>query len=154
MAKFGGHAMAAGLSIKRAQLDRFTRAFSDAVEARVSERDLAGIRMTDGELEPADLVLENARLVARHGPWGQGFEEPTFHGEFDIVAERVVGQRHLKLALRHEGRVVDAIAFNREPIRGGRVRALYRLGVNDYSGMETLQLVIEDLERVVSGHAS
>ena len=149
MVKFGGHAMAAGLSIKRAQLDRFTRAFSDAVEARVSERDLAGIRMTDGELEPADLVLENARLVARHGPWGQGFEEPRFHGEFDIVAERVVGQRHLKLTLRHEGRVVDAIAFNRAPIRGGRVRALYRLGVNDYSGMETLQLVIEDLERVV-----
>ena len=154
MVKFGGHAMAAGLSIKRAQLDRFTKAFSDAVEARVSERDLAGIRMTDGELEPADLILDNARLVARHGPWGQGFEEPTFHGEFDIVAERIVGQRHLKLALRHEGRVVDAIAFNREPIRGGRVRALYRLGVNDYSGMETLQLVIEDLERVVSGHAS
>ncbi len=149
MVKFGGHAMAAGLSIKRAQLDRFTKAFADAVGARVSERDLAGIRMTDGELEPADLVLESARLVASHGPWGQGFEEPTFHGEFDIVSERVVGQRHLKLALRHEDRVVDAIAFNQEPVGVDRIRALYRLGVNDYSGIETLQLVIEDLERVV-----
>ena len=149
MVKFGGHAMAAGLSIKRAQLDRFTKAFADAVEARVSERDLAGIRMTDGELEPADLVLESARLVASHGPWGQGFEEPTFHGEFDIVSERVVGQRHLKLALRHEDRVVDAIAFNQAPVGVDRIRALYRLGVNDYSGIETLQLVIEDLERVV-----
>ena len=149
MVKFGGHAMAAGLSIKRTQLDRFTKAFADAVEARVSERDLAGIRMTDGELEPADLVLESARLVASHGPWGQGFEEPTFHGEFDIVSERVVGQRHLKLALRHEDRVVDAIAFNQEPVGVDRIRALYRLGVNDYSGIETLQLVIEDLERVV-----
>ena len=146
MVKFGGHAMAAGLTIRRSQLDRFTRAFSDAVEARVSERDLAGIRMTDGELEPADLVIENARLVASHGPWGQGFEEPTFHGEFDIVTQRVVGQRHLKLALRHGNRVVDAIAFNREPVSGDRVRALYRLSVNDYSGMETLQLQIEDLE--------
>ena len=150
MVKFGGHAMAAGLSIRRSQLDRFTKAVSDAVEARVSERDLAGIRMTDGELEPDDLVLENARLVARHGPWGQGFEEPTFHGEFDVVAERVVGQRHLKLALRHGDRVVDAIAFNREPVGGDRVRALYRLSVNDYSGIETLQLQIEDLEPAVS----
>ena len=149
MVKFGGHAMAAGLSIKRSQLDRFTKAFSAAVEARVSERDLAGIRMTDGELEPADIVLENARLVARHGPWGQGFEEPTFHGEFDIVSERVVGQRHLKLALRYGDRVVDAIAFNQARVGVDRVRALYRLGVNDYSGIETLQLVIEDLERVV-----
>lgn len=152
MVKFGGHAMAAGLSIRRSQLDRFTKAFSDAVEARVSERDLAGIRMTDGELEPADLSIENARLVASHGPWGQGFEEPTFHGEFDLVAQRVVGQRHLKLALRHRDRVVDAIAFNREPVSGDRVRALYRLSVNDYSGMETLQLQIEDLEPAVSEH--
>ena len=146
MVKFGGHAMAAGLSIKRSQLDRFTKAFSEAVEARVSERDLAGIRTTDGELDPADLIIENARLVASHGPWGQGFEEPTFHGEFDVVAQRVVGQRHLKLALRHGDRVVDAIAFNREPVGEDRIRALYRLTVNDYSGMETLQLQIEDLE--------
>ena len=146
MVKFGGHAMAAGLSIKRSQLERFTKAFSDAVGARVSERDLAGIRLTDGELEPRDLVLENARLIARHGPWGHGFEEPTFHGEFEVVAERVVGQRHLKLALRHGDRVVDAIAFNREPFGGDRIRSLYRLGINDYSGIETLQLVLEDID--------
>ena len=154
MEKFGGHAMAAGLSIKRSQLERFTKAFSDAVEARVSERDLAGIRMTDGELEPRDLVLENARLIAKHGPWGQGFDEPTFHGEFEVVAERVVGQRHLKFALRHGDRVVDAIAFNREPVGTDRIRALYRLGVNDYSGIDTLQLVIEELEPVVQKPAA
>ncbi len=154
MVKFGGHAMAAGLSIKRTQLDRFKKAFADAVETRVSERDLAGIRFTDGELEPGDLLVENARLVASHGPWGQGFEEPTFHGEFDIVAQRVVGQRHLKLALRHGDRVVDAIAFNREPVGPDRIRALYRLSVNDYSGMETLQLVVEDMEPVVSKPAT
>ena len=152
MAKFGGHAMAAGLSIKRSQLDRFTKAFSEAVEARVSERDLAGIRVTDGELEPSDVVLENARLIAGHGPWGQSFEEPMFHGEFEVIAERVVGQRHLKLTLRHGDTVVDAIAFNHGPVGADRIRALYRLGVNDYSGMETLQLVMDDLEPVVSRH--
>ena len=152
MEKFGGHAMAAGLSIKRSQLDRFTKAFSEAVEARVSERDLAGIRVTDGELEPSDVVLENARLIAGHGPWGQSFEEPMFHGEFEVIAERVVGQRHLKLTLRHGDTVVDAIAFNHGPVGADRIRALYRLGVNDYSGMETLQLVMDDLEPVVSRH--
>ena len=144
--------MAAGLSIKRSQLDRFTKAFSEAVEARVSERDLAGIRVTDGELEPSDVVLENARLIAGHGPWGQSFEEPMFHGEFEVIAERVVGQRHLKLTLRHGDTVVDAIAFNHGPVGADRIRALYRLGVNDYSGMETLQLVMDDLEPVVSRH--
>ena len=152
MEKFGGHAMAAGLSIKRSQLDRFTKAFSEAVEARVSERDLAGIRVTDGELEPSDVVLENARLIAGHGPWGQSFEEPKFHGEFEVIAERVVGQRHLRLTLRHGDTVVDAIAFNHGPVGADRIRALYRLGVNDYSGMETLQLVMDDLEPVVSRH--
>ena len=152
MEKFGGHAMAAGLSIKRSQLDRFTKAFSEAVEARVSERDLAGIRVTDGELEPSDVVLENARLIAGHGPWGQSFEEPMFHGDFEVIAERVVGQRHLKLTLRHGDTVVDAIAFNHGPVGADRIRALYRLGVNDYSGMETLQLVMDDLEPVVSRH--
>ena len=149
MVKFGGHAMAAGLSIKRSQLDRFTKAFSEAVEARVSERDLAGIRVTDGELEPSDVVLENARLIAGHGPWGQSFEEPMFHGEFEVIAERVVGQRHLKLTLRHGETVVDGIAFNHGRVGADRIRALYRLGVNDYSGMETLQLVMDDLEPVV-----
>ncbi len=152
MVKFGGHAMAAGLSIKRSHLDRFTKAFCEAVEARVTERDLAGIRVTDGELEPSEVVLENARLIAGHGPWGQGFEEPTFHGEFNVVAERVVGQRHLKLALRHGDRVVDAIAFNQDPVGSDRIRALYRLGINDYSGIETLQLIVDDLEPVVSRH--
>ena len=152
MVKFGGHAMAAGLSIRRSHLDRFTKAFCEAVEARVSERDLAGIRVTDGELEPSEVVLENARLIAGHGPWGQGFEEPTFHGEFDVVAERVVGQRHLKLAIRHGDRVVDAIAFNQDPVGADRIRALYRLGVNDYSGIETLQLIVDDLEPLDSRH--
>ena len=144
--KFGGHAMAAGMSIRRPHLPRFQQAFEAAVAERVSAHDLAGIVLTDGELEAADLTLENARLIAAHGPWGQGFEEPRFHGEFDVVARRVVGERHLKLVLRRDERIVDAIAFNQEPVAGDHVRAAYRLGVNDYGDAETLQLELDRIE--------
>ena len=144
--RFGGHAMAAGLTLKRVQLARFSKAFREAVDARVSARDLLDVRVTDGDLPSAELTLENARLVADHGPWGAAFEEPTFHGEFEVVNERVVGERHLKLVLKRGAQVADAIAFDQEPLGAGRVRALYRLGVNDYREMETLQLVVSDIE--------
>ncbi|MDE0350745.1 MAG: DHHA1 domain-containing protein, partial [Gammaproteobacteria bacterium] len=146
--RFGGHAMAAGLTLKRVQLARFSKAFREAVDARVSARDLRNVRVTDGDLPGAELTLENALLVADHGPWGAGFEEPVFHGEFEVVHERVVGERHLKLVLKRGERVADAIAFDQEPLGAGRVRALYRLGVNDYREMETLQLVVSDIEPV------
>ena len=145
---FGGHAMAAGLTVRHAHLQRFRHAFNEVVATRVSERDLAGVIVTDGELSAADMRIDNARQVAAHGPWGQGFEEPLFHGEFDVVMQRVVGERHLKLALKKDGRVVDAIAFNTEPLPGNRARAVYRLGVNDYRDADTLQLEISALEAV------
>ena len=144
--RFGGHAMAAGMSIRGAHLPRFQQAFEEAVAERVSTHDLAGIVLTDGELKAADLTLDNARLVAAHGPWGQRFEEPCFHGEFDVVARRVVGERHLKLVLKHDERIVDAIAFNQEPVAANRIRAVYRLGVNDYGDAETLQLELDRIE--------
>ncbi len=144
--QYGGHAMAAGLIIRRGHLPRFRRALADAVASRVSERDLAGVAITDGELAGADLVIDNARLIAAHGPWGQGFEEPAFHGVFDLVTQRVVGERHLKLVLRRDRRVVDAIAFNQEPVAGARLRTVYRLRVNDFRGAESLQLAIDRLE--------
>ena len=149
--RFGGHAMAAGLTLKRVQLARFSKAFREAVDARVSARDLRNVRVSDGDLPGAELTLENARLVADHGPWGAGFEEPTFHGEFEVVNERVVGERHLKLVLKRGERVADAIAFDQPPLGAGRVRALYQLGVNDYRDMETLQLVVADIEPVAAG---
>ena len=151
--RFGGHAMAAGLTLKRVQLARFSKAFREAVDARVSARDLRNVRVSDGDLPGVELTLENARLVADHGPWGAGFEEPTFHGEFEVVNERVVGERHLKLVLKRGERVADAIAFDQEPLGAGRVRALYQLGVNDYRDMETLQLVVADIEPVAEGDA-
>lgn len=146
--RFGGHAMAAGLTIKRVQLARFSKAFREAVDARVSARDLRDVRVTDGDLPGKELSLANALLVADHGPWGTGFEEPTFHGEFDVVHERVVGERHLKLVLKRGERVADAIAFDQEPLGARRVRALYQLGINDYRDMETLQLLVADIEPV------
>ena len=143
---YGGHAMAAGLSLKRAQLERFRNAFNEAVAGRVSERDLAGVILTDGELGGDDLKIDNAHAITAYGPWGQGFEEPLFHGEFDVVMQRVVGERHLKLALKRDGRVADAIAFNQEPVGSSRVRAVYRLAINDYGAADTLQLEVEKLE--------
>ena len=143
--RFGGHAMAAGLTVKRPQLMRFSKAFRAAVDARVSPRDLRNVRVTDGDLSVSELTLDNARLLADHGPWGAGFDEPMFHGEFDVVTERVVGERHLKLVLKRGDRVVDGVAFDQAPVGRKRVRVLYRLGVNDYRDEETLQLLIEDL---------
>ncbi|MYE81517.1 MAG: single-stranded-DNA-specific exonuclease RecJ [Gammaproteobacteria bacterium] len=151
--RFGGHAMAAGLTIKRVQLARFSKAFREAVDARVSARDLRDVRATDGDLPGTELTLENALLVADHGPWGAGFEEPTFHGEFEVVHERVVGERHLKLVLKRGERVADAIAFDQEPLGARRVRALYQLGINDYRDMETLQLRVADIEPVPTASA-
>lgn len=144
--KFGGHAAAAGLTLRRVHLSRFRHAFNDAVAARVTERDLAGVVMTDGELAGADLTVANAKLVAAQGPWGQGFPEPAFHGEFDVVHERVVGERHLKVVLKHDGRVADGIAFNQPPVQAKRVRAVYRLDVNDFGDAETLQLRVDQIE--------
>ena len=85
-------------------------------------------------------------MIRAHGPWGKDFEEPRFHGEFEVVAQRVVGERHLKLVLKRDERVADAIAFNREPIVAKQVRAVYRLAVNDYGDADTLQLEIDDME--------
>ncbi len=143
---FGGHAMAAGLTIRRHSLPRFRRAFIDAVARRVNERDLAGVILSDGELPGCELTIDNARRIERLGPWGQGFEEPTFHGEFDVVSRRVVGNAHLKLVLKRDDRVVDSIAFNHAPVAEKRVRVVYRLGVNDYGGTATLQLEAQQVE--------
>lgn len=144
--KFGGHAMAAGLTIRRVHLERFAKALREAVDARVTPEALRGAYLTDGELRAADLSVANAALVAAHDPWGQGFEEPAFHGEFDVVAQRVVRERHLKLALRHGERVVDAIAFDQAPIDASRARVLYRLARNEYMDAVTLQLMVDAIE--------
>jgi single-stranded-DNA-specific exonuclease len=151
--KFGGHAMAAGLSLPLAHLDRFARAF-DAEVARAMQGLAGGDAIqTDGELSWEQIALPLASELRSAGPWGAGFPEPQFDGLFELRGARVVGGRHLKFqVLAEEGRGgFEAIAFNSiDPLQpaelpSGRRRLVYRLGTNDYRGERRLQLVVEHL---------
>jgi single-stranded-DNA-specific exonuclease len=150
--KFGGHAMAAGLSLARDRLDEFALAFEKEVESHLANLDLEHVLHTDGGLEARDLDLEMAELLRQAGPWGQGFPEPMFDGRFEVVGGRIVGERHLKLVLRPPGsdRLVDAIAFAvDEPAAwlGCReLRMAYRLDVNEFRDVRSVQLRIEYME--------
>ena len=148
LVKFGGHAMAAGLSIRRVHYEHFARAFDRVVRERLPAAALQARVETDGQLSSSEVTLQNAMLLADAGPWGQAFPEPSFHGEFEIVNQRVVGETHLKLVLRCGGRLVDAIAFNQPRLAGaGRLHAVYRLDVNDYGATPTVQLRLEHLRQ-------
>ncbi len=156
--KFGGHAMAAGLSLARADLDAFAAAFDEEVRRHLGEEDLAGVLLSDGELRPEDLSLPLAEALREGGPWGQGFPEPLFDGEFALVQQRIVGERHLKLTLRlgtGGATLFDAIAFGQadhHPLPPeARLRLAYRLDVNAFNGRRSLQLRIEHLQVVANG---
>lgn len=150
--RFGGHAMAAGLSLPEAHLERFREAFDQEARRWLSEDDLTGVLVTDGPLAPEHLSLELAELLRQGGPWGQAFPEPSFDGEFDLLQARTVGEAHLKLTLGLSGGAgqFDAIAFNRTadelPAGCRRVRAVYVPEVNEYRGVRGLQLRVEYLE--------
>ncbi|MFQ5934824.1 MAG: single-stranded-DNA-specific exonuclease RecJ [Acidiferrobacterales bacterium] len=154
LTRFGGHAMAAGLSLEHQHFKRFCDAFDEEVSHQLSDDDLEGKILTDGELVNEELTVELASLLRSAGPWGQDFPEPVFDGQFEIVSKRVVGDRHLKLALRYPGqnKVVEAIGFHLASSGTApdwpRTHAAYKLDVNDYQGYQTLQLVIEHMEPV------
>ena len=142
--RFGGHAMAAGLSLKRRHLRRFSKAFDTAVGARVNAQDLENTVLTDGRLEAHEVLLANAELLARGGPWGQGFEEPLFHGTFELVSQKVVGEIHLKMVVGVGGEVFDAIKFRQAPMHGAQeVELVYHLSVNEWRDRRSLQLMVE-----------
>jgi len=148
LSRFGGHAMAAGLSIRSEHFEAFSIAFDEEVRRHLSMEDLQGEVLSDGPLEASDLNLELAEILRNGGPWGQGFPEPVFDGEFQVLHQRVVGQRHLKLQLSAgQGHPrIAAIAFNHgEPLQERRVRLAYRLDVNEYQGQRTAQLVVEHI---------
>ena len=150
--KFGGHAMAAGLSIKRAHLPRFQKAFDKAVRGAVTPDMLAAVLLTDGVLSPQDMNLQTVDRLDAAGPWGNGFAEPLFSGEFQLVHQRVVGQDHLKLVLGLQEQLIDAIAFRQPPLvvpddgATTRVKVVYKPALNDYGGQQTLQLMVEYIE--------
>ncbi|WP_071870716.1 single-stranded-DNA-specific exonuclease RecJ [Atopomonas hussainii] len=151
--KFGGHAMAAGLTLHEGDFDRFSQAFDAQVRRQLTAEDLTGRVLSDGELTHADVCLPVAHALRQAGPWGQGFPEPLFHGVFRLLDQRLLKDKHLKLQLQSEcGRVqVDGIAFNVEreqwpnPTRQW-ARLVYKLEVNEYRGRESVQLLITHLE--------
>ena len=153
--RFGGHAMAAGLSIEEIHLDAFAMAF-DAEVARWRDPSIPSNRIeTDGELSSDEIALETAQALREGGPWGQAFPEPTFDGVFAIKNARVVGDKHLKMWLTtaDQARSFDAIAFNfkgadeNPPLPDGDVRLVYRLDINEYKGERRLQLLVDHLLR-------
>ncbi|MGE0483179.1 MAG: single-stranded-DNA-specific exonuclease RecJ [Gammaproteobacteria bacterium] len=154
VSRFGGHAMAAGLSLPAAHLDEFERAFVDTVDAQLDPALRHKALESDGELAADEFNLDLARELAEVAPWGQGFPEPRFDGAFDVVDRRVVGRRHARLVLRPPGTAdtVAAIAFGAadEPwYRGAaRIHAYYKLDVNDYGGIDTLQLVVDHVRPI------
>ena len=151
--KFGGHAMAAGLSLDEDQLPAFEAAFLHELTQRLDADLLTGTVESDGTLESTDFSLELSELLRSAGPWGQGFPEPVFDGDFTVVNQRIVGEHHLKLSVRPEGgtQVLDGIAFNQAAEHslhnGQRVHLAYRLDSNEYRGMLGLQLMIEVIEQ-------
>ncbi|HHJ16076.1 MAG TPA: single-stranded-DNA-specific exonuclease RecJ [Gammaproteobacteria bacterium] len=150
--KFGGHAMAAGLSLDEDQLPAFETAFLQELTQRLDPDLLTGVVESDGRLDSTDFSLELSELLRSSGPWGQGFPEPVFDGDFTVVNQRIVGEHHLKLSVRPEGgtQVLDAIAFNQaadHSLRNGQqVHLAYRLDSNEYRGMLGLQLMVEVIE--------
>jgi single-stranded-DNA-specific exonuclease len=158
MTAFGGHAMAAGLSLAEENLEPFTRAFQAEIHRLLDGDEPVNEIRADGELEPSDLGVDLALALERAGPWGQRFPEPLFDGAFEVLEQRIVGEKHLKMLLRHSGGgdSVDAIAFNHLPedveqaagVSGANtVRMLYRLDVNRWQGNERCQLIVEHLVR-------
>ena len=161
--KFGGHAMAAGMSLPESNLELFRAAFAAEVAARAGADILRGVIHSDGELLPGEMCIATARILKQAGPWGQGFPEPVFDGGFIVADARVVGGRHLKLLLREApgagvdagARCVDAIAFGYADaapspavqIRpGAAVELAYRLEINEYNGAESVQLNCQHLD--------
>ena len=161
--KFGGHAMAAGMSLPESNLEPFRAAFAAEVAARAGADILRGVIHSDGELLPGEMCIATARILKQAGPWGQGFPEPVFDGGFIVADARVVGGRHLKLLLREApgagvdagARCVDAIAFGYADaaaspavqIRpGAAVELAYRLEINEYNGAESVQLNCQHLD--------
>ncbi|MGI9310226.1 MAG: single-stranded-DNA-specific exonuclease RecJ [bacterium] len=151
--RFGGHAMAAGLTLAQARLSTFAEAFAERVGAHFAEHPPGAQILTDGELAAEEFTLEMAELMRTAAPWGQRFPAPLFDGAFRVTAQRVVGERHLKMKLAQldGARSFDAIAFGQvEPGDDAApldaVRAAYQLEANEYRGRVSLQLLVKHLE--------
>lgn len=155
ISKFGGHAMAAGLSLSAKHYPAFAEAFDAEVKRQLTAADLEAEVVTDGALTPEELSLETGHLLRESGPWGQHFPEPLFQGAFYIVQQRIVGEKHLKLLLavdEQKQQLIDAIAFNVDTEawpnpKADKVQLVYKLDINVWQGRESVQLMVEDILR-------
>ena len=144
--RFGGHAAAAGLSLRESDFAPFREAFENVTRELLSPADLEREIETDGSLALEHATLEAAHAL-RDGIWGQGFPEPRFCDAFEIANQRVVGERHLKLQLRRAGRLFEGIFFGHPEPLPDAIRAVYRFGVNEYNGVASTQLVLDHWEQ-------
>lgn len=152
MLKFGGHAMAAGLSLEETQFEAFRQRFADLLGEWLSEESLQSVIWSDGALQPGEFSLQTAELLREAGPWGQAFPEPAFDGKFKLLQQRLVGERHLKVMLEPlgGGPLIDGIAFNVDttlwPDNSVRqVELAFKLDINEYRGNRSVQLIIDHL---------
>ncbi len=146
--KFGGHAMAAGLTIAERDFDQFRRTAALQLLRLYPDADFSGAIVSDGGLPESALNLRFAKSLREAGPWGSGFPEPVWNGDFTVVEQRTVGENHLKLRVRPAGggSIVDGIAFNQAGgAYRGTVRLAYKLDVNEFRGVETAQLIVEQI---------
>jgi single-stranded-DNA-specific exonuclease len=139
--KFGGHAMAAGLTLREEHFAEFQRAFESIAKSLLSPNDLEKTIETDGELEPGDFSLDTAHVLAQQ-VWGQGFAEPLMQGDFRVQAQRIVGEKHLKLTLVSAATSLEAMHFFSTDPLPKEIRAVYSLGVNEFNGRVSLQLIV------------
>lgn len=151
--KFGGHAMAAGLTIARNLIDQFAKLFEETIAEIVQDHQLEPCLLTDGALLGKHFNLQTAAILRDGGPWGQAFPEPLFDNIFQILDQRIVGGKHLKLSLSFEDQIIDAIVFFVDlkiwpNHHVNQIRAIYRLDINEYQGHEKIQLIIDYLEPI------
>ena len=155
--KFGGHAMAAGLTIREECFDDFRRAFNQAVTDWLDEEHLQGVIWSDGELRKDEFTLATAELLKAGGPWGQAFPEPCFDGEFNILEQRAIGQNqnHLKMLVEPKcgGPLLDAVVFNIDPrlypdLSIKQARLAYKLDINEFRGNRSVQLLVDYIEPI------
>ena len=152
--KFGGHAMAAGMSLTRANFTAFAVAFDEEVRRQLTEDDLSALVMSDGELKSQDFNLTLAQQLREAGPWGQHFPEPVFDGEFYIIQQKLLADKHLKMTLSFDAQgqqLIDAIAFNIDPkcwpnTQAKKVKLAFKLDVNEYRVNKTVQLMVDYIE--------
>ncbi|HVY53308.1 MAG TPA: DHHA1 domain-containing protein, partial [Gammaproteobacteria bacterium] len=151
--RFGGHAMAAGLTIERHAFEQFSHLFDEILSKVLREEDLLHTIYSDGELTEEEITLGTAELLEEAGPWGQAFPEPIFDDVFRILDQRLVGNKHLKMTLAKGNRFLDAVAFNVDQAywpnyRCQQVHVAYKLDVNEFRNKRNVQLIVEHLEAV------